>query len=191
MELEQLRNCMKNILNESRYQHSRGVEEVSCDLAFIYGYDSKKASIAGILHDCAKNLTEEQLILECKKYQLPVKEIEMQNKQLLHAKIGAVHAKNLYGVEDEEILNAITYHCTGRPALSLLEKIIYTADYIEPFRRPLPEIDEIRRAAYENLDLAVYMISKNILNYLQNSGAAIDSLSMETYEYYKTLISER
>jgi len=177
---------MKKTLTESRYQHSLGVEEVSCDLALIYGYDMDKACIAGILHDCAKCLTEEQLIYECNQYHLPVKEIEMQRKQLLHAKVGAAYARFLYEVEDESILNAITYHCTGRPAMSLLEKIIFTADYIEPYRKQLPGLEEIRRAAYEDLDQAVYMILKNTLLYLQKTGAVIDTLTNETYEYYKT-----
>jgi predicted HD superfamily hydrolase involved in NAD metabolism len=185
MELEQLESNMKIVLKESRYKHSIGVEDVSCDLALIYGYDTKKASIAGILHDCAKNLTEEQLIEECKRYHIPIKEVEMRCKQLLHAKVGAVYARNLYDVVDEEILRAIHYHCTGKPSMTLLEKIIFTADYIEPYRRPLPRIDQIRKAAYEDLDLAVYMILKNTLDYLLNSGAVIDTLTVETYEYYK------
>lgn len=188
MELEQLENYMQISLKESRYQHCVGVEEVSYDLALIYGYDTDKASIAGILHDCAKCLTEEQLIKECNKYHIPIKNIEMQCKQLLHAKVGAVYAKHLYKVRDEEILNAITYHCTGRPAMSLLEKIIFTADYIEPYRRPLPGIDEIRATAYENLDRAVYMILNNTLHYLIKTNAVIDTLTIETYEYYKTVV---
>jgi len=185
MELERLKDCMKNVLDKSRYQHSLGVEEVSCDLAFIYGYDTDKACIAGILHDCAKNLTGDQLICECNRYQLPIKEIELKCKNLLHAKVGAAHARFIYGIEDADIYNAITYHCTGRPAMSLIEEIIFIADYIEPYRKPLPKIDEIRRAAYEELDLAVYLILKNTLDHLQNTGAIIDTLTNETYEYYK------
>lgn len=187
MELEQIKDCMKKQLKESRFRHCIGVEEVSYDLALIYGYDTRKASIAGILHDCAKFLTDEQLTRECNRYQIPIKEIELQCKGLLHAKVGAAFARDIYEIEDEDILNAITYHCTGRPAMSLLEKIIFTADYIEPFRKPLPRIDEIRKAAYEELDYAVYIILKNTLDYLQNTGAVIDTLTNETYEYYKAV----
>ena len=105
---------------------------------------------------------------------------------LLHAKVGAVYAKDKYGVEDEDILNAITYHTTGRPAMSLLEKIVFIADYIEPYRDPLLNLDEIRKIAYENLDQAIVMISENTLDYLKDIGVAIDTMTNETYEYYKS-----
>ncbi|MGB4661376.1 MAG: bis(5'-nucleosyl)-tetraphosphatase (symmetrical) YqeK [Mobilitalea sp.] len=182
-----LRNSMKKILKESRYQHSIGVEEVSCDLAIINGYDPVKASITGILHDCAKNLTDEELLAECIKYHLPITEVEAICVDLLHAKVGAIHAKEKYGVMDEDIYNAITYHTTGRPGMSLLEKIVFIADYIEPYRKLIPGINEIRVAAYENLDLAVYMITENTLKYLDQTCSTIDTLTNETYEYYKQL----
>jgi predicted HD superfamily hydrolase involved in NAD metabolism len=188
MELEQIRDSMKMILKPSRYLHSKGVEEVACDLAAIYGYDMEKACIAGMLHDCAKNLTDPELLLECKNFGITVTEVEKECMLLLHAKVGALHARIKYGVEDEEILSAITYHTTGRPAMSMLEKIIFTADYIEPYRKPLPRIDEIRRTAYTELDIGIYMILENMLDYLNASSAVIDSLTVDTYKYYKAVL---
>lgn len=189
METEQLRECMKKILKKSRYQHVLGVEDVAVDLAVIYGCDCQKASIAGILHDCAKPLTDDELLAECKKYQIPISEYEAQSIYLLHAKVGAAHARDKYGIQDEDILNAITYHTTGRPNMSLLEKIIFTADYIEPNRKPLPRIEEIRFAAYDShIDLALFMILENTLNYLKSIDAVIDHRTNETYEYYKKYI---
>jgi predicted HD superfamily hydrolase involved in NAD metabolism len=188
MNLEQMRDSMKMRLKESRYHHSVGVEEVAHDLAVIYGYDEEKACIAGILHDCARNLPDIELLGECEQYQLPVSEIENICAFLLHGKVGAAYAKNLFGVEDEDVINAITFHTTGRPAMSLLEKIIFTADYIEPYRKPLPRIDIIRKVAYTDLDLAVLMILENTLEYLKNTGAEIDTLTVETYEYYKKVL---
>jgi len=188
MNLEQIRNSIQLLLKESRYRHSVGVEEVACDLAVIYGYDCEKASIAGILHDCAKYLTDEELIAEGERYHLPIRDIEYRCGFLLHAKVGATYAKEKYGIEEEDMLNAITYHTTGRPGMSLLEKIIFTSDYIEPYRKPLPRIDEIRNAAYHNLDLAVLMILENMLNYLKATSAQIDTLTEETYQYYKSVI---
>ena len=130
MQLEQIRVSMKMLLRESRYLHSIGVEEVSCDLALIHGYDMEKAKVAGILHDCAKYMADQELLEECKKYQLPVSEIEMRCPFLLHAKVGSLHAQIKYGIKDEEILSAITYHTTGRPAMTLLEKnYIYSRLY--------------------------------------------------------------
>ncbi len=188
MDLELLQESMKEILKQPRYLHSIGVEEVACDLAVIHGYDAKKASVAGILHDCAKNLSDEELLQYCKNYQLEVTEIEARCPFLLHGKVGAAFAKDRYGINDSEIINSIIYHTTGRPNMSLLEKIIFTADYIEPYRKPLPRIDEIRAMAYSDLDMAVLMILENTLGYLEQSQAEIDTMTVDTYKYYKTML---
>jgi nicotinate-nucleotide adenylyltransferase len=187
MELQQLRDNVKPLMKDSRYQHTLGTEAVAYDLALIHGYDTIKASIAGILHDCAKDLSDEELLHECVRLKLPVTEIEKQRALLLHAKVGAAYAGEKFGIRDEEILNAIAYHTTGKPGMTLLEKIIFTADYIEPNRKPLPNIDVIRQTAYNNLDQAITMISKSTLDYLESTGAAIDTLTRDTYEYYKQL----
>lgn len=187
-DLEPIRENLKKLLKESRYLHSTGVEEVAHDLALINGYNTDKAATAGILHDCAKYLTEEELLRVCEDSHIPVTDVERRQAFLLHAKVGAAFARSKYGIEDEEILSAITYHTTGHPNMTMLEKIIFTADYIEPYRRPLPRIDEIRRTAYENLDLGVYMILENVLNYLKSTGEEIDPLTEETYEYYKSVL---
>lgn len=188
MDLEIIRENLQNILDPARYRHSIGVEEVACDMAVIFGYDMEKARIAGLLHDCAKYLTDDQLIAKSKEYHLPISEVEQSCGFLLHGKVGAVFAKEIYGVEDVDILNSIIYHTTGRPAMSLLEKIIFTADYIEPYRRPLPRIKEIRLAAYSDIDLAITMVLENMLTYLKDSGSVIDTLSEDTYNYYKAVI---
>jgi HD superfamily phosphohydrolase YqeK len=72
--------------------------------------------------------------------------------------------------------------------MSLLEKIIFTADYIEPYRKPLPRIDDIRRAAYSELDLGVFMILENMLYYLNDTAAVIDPLTVDTYQYYEAVL---
>lgn len=188
MELEQLRKSMKDILSDSRYRHSVGVEDVCCDLALIHGDDVIKASIAGILHDCAKYLTSEELIAECEKYRINISDIErILPQMLLHAKLGVVYAKEKYGIMDEDILNAIEYHTTGRPAMSKLEKIVYIADYIEPNRKMIPNIDYCRKIAYQDLDNAIKIITKQTLEYLFNKDNMIDPLTKKTYDYYVNL----
>lgn len=185
MDIQELREKIKDILSESRYNHSVKVEEVSYDLALIHGEDTLKASIAGILHDCAKHLSGDELIKECEKYQLKISETERKiPRQLLHSKLGAVYAKEIYGITDEDILNAIEFHTTGRPAMSKLEKIVFVADYIEPCREILPNINYIRETAYEDLDEAVILISKQTLEYLSQKGFMIDPMTKETYNYY-------
>lgn len=187
MELAQLREGIKKHLSEKRYEHSLGVEEVCYDLALIHGSDTIKASIAGILHDCAKYLTEDELLKECERYQIPITESERKSPYLLHAKVGSIYAKERYGVFDEDILNAITYHTTGRPAMSKLEKIVYIADFIEPNRKPIPILSKARLRAYENLDQAIILITKSSLEYLKAKGALIDPLTEATYKYYVDL----
>ncbi len=188
MNMEMIRRDLRNLLKASRFRHSEGVANVTYDLALIHGYDTQKAELTGILHDCAKYLSDQELMEACQKYNLPVTEVESRCPFLLHAKVGAYFARTRYDITDEEILSAITYHTTGRPDMTLLEKIIYTADYIEPYRKPLPRIMEIREAAYLNLDQAVYMIAENILNYLRSTGKEFDHLTVETYNYYKAIL---
>lgn len=185
MDLKQLRESMKSVLSVSRYRHTLGVEEVCYDLALIHGDDTLKASIAGILHDCAKYLNEEDLIKECERNQIKMSETERKLPMvLLHAKVGAIYAKEKYGVIDDEILMAIEFHTTGRPGMSMLEKIVYIADYIEPNRSMIPNINYIRETAYKDLNKAIELIIKQTLQYLSDNKNIIDPLTKVTYEYY-------
>lgn len=184
MDINRLREGIRKVLSEKRFTHSLGVEEVSYDLALIYGADTQKASIAGILHDCAKYMTKEEFLTECEKYQLPISKYERDDPYMLHAKLGAVYAKDRYGITDKEILNAILYHTTGRPDMTLLEKIVYISDYIEPNRKSFPGRDEAREAAYRNIDEAVVIVSKCTLEYLNKKGVNIDPATKVTYDYY-------
>ncbi len=187
MDIQQLRDSMKEVLSPSRYLHSIGVEEVARDMAVIFGYEEEKAGIAGILHDCAKYLSEVQLLEQCEIHHLEVREAERKCPFLLHGKVGAVFAKEKYGIFDEEILTSIEYHTTGRPGMTLLEKIIFTADYIEPYRRPVPNIEDIRKAAYSDIDRGVLLILENMLNYLRQSEVVIDGRTEDTLSYYQAL----
>lgn len=184
----QMAEKLKTKLSEKRFEHSIGVEYTAGTMAYIYGVDYEKALIAGLLHDCAKYLSNDKKIEKCKKRGIPISEYEYKNPELLHAKLSAVYAKEKYGVADEDILSAITWHTTGRPAMSPLEKIIYIADYIEPNRNLLPEMDVIRKEAYSDLDKCLLHILKNCVTYLRKKGAAIDPVTLETYEYYNNMI---
>lgn len=186
-----LQKKMKKVLEEKRFQHTLGVAYTASNLAFVYGYDDKKAFIAGLLHDSAKCISHQKRLMICKKNHLEITTVEEENPVLLHAKVGAFFAKEKYGVCDEEILNAIRFHTTGRPDMTLLEKIIYVADFIEPHRKKLPRLDEIRKISFEDLDMAIYMILKNSLNYLEKGNAKIDTKTEETYIFYKKMIEER
>lgn len=187
MELLEIRDRVRPMMKDRRYLHTLGTEETAYDLAIIHGCDLFKARLTALLHDCAKNLPGEKMLQECIRYGISITKTEQQRTELLHAKLGVVYAREKFGIEDEEILNAIRYHTTGRPGMTLLEKIIFTADFIEPYRKPLPNLNEIRWAAYNDLDLAVTLIAKSTLDYLERKGAITDSLTRETYDYYKSL----
>lgn len=181
----QMAEKLKEKLPSKRFEHSIGVEYTAGTMAFIHGINPEKAMIAGLLHDCAKYLPSEKKIEKCKKYNLSISVCEYQNPELLHAKLSAVYAKEKYSITDEEILSAITYHTTGRPKMSALEKIIYIADYIEPNRDILPDMDIIRKEAYEDLDKCLLHILYNSIYYLGKKSSAIDPITQESYNYYR------
>lgn len=116
--------------------------------------------------------------------------MEEKNPFLLHSKVGAYIAKEKYGVEEEDILNAIICHTTGKPHMTLLDKIIFIADYIEPMRTKAPNLTDVRKLAFEDIDLALFKILSDTLEYLRHSQKTIDGMSLRAYEFYKEQILE-
>lgn len=176
--------------NDFRYQHTIGVMNTAVELAKHYEVDVDKARIAGLLHDCAKGFTGQRNLELCEKYGLPISETEQKNLGLLHAKLGAYLARQEYGIDDEEILDAIRWHTTGRPKMTPLDKIIYIADYIEPNRNQAPNLDQIRRLAMVDLDECLYTILEDSLAYLKTKNEVVDQMTEETYLYYKELLNK-
>ena len=174
-------------LTEKRFYHSLGVQSISFALAIQYGSDIEKANVAGLLHDCARCLPDDKMLLKCEKYNLSISEVERRNPYLLHGKLGAYYAENKYGISDADILSAITYHTTGKPDMTLLEKILFVADYIEPNRSSkwIPDLNEVRKLSFQNINSAIYQILKNTLNYLNVKHQELDSITVEAYNYYK------
>ncbi len=184
MTREKMISRLKTKINEKRMEHSLGVEYTAACMAMVHGADVEKARIAGLLHDCAKGLPTKEKLEKARKHGLPISKYEEKNPDMLHAKLGAFYARYKYDVNDEEILDAICYHTTGRPNMTLLEKIIFVADYIEPNRKSLKEMDEIRREAFSDLDKCVVHILKNTLDYLESSFCDMDYMTQMTYNYY-------
>lgn len=187
MNLFEMQTEVKKRLTLNRFYHTLGVQTTSFSLALLYGEDYNKATYAGLLHDLAKCLTDEDLLNDCKKFNLPISKVEEANPYLLHGKLGAYYAKMEFGIEDIDILNAITYHTTGRPDMTLLEKIVFIADFIEPGRDEIrnPCLQKVRRLSFESIDLAVLEILKSTLDYLSDDKSSIDTLTIDTYNYYK------
>lgn len=186
----ELLNCLSSTLRPKRYAHTLGVAYTAAALAVCHGADKEKAELAGMLHDCAKYFSDKEMFSLCEQYGIELTTTERINTALIHSKLGAYLAKERYGVEDDEILSAIRYHTTGKPDMSMLEKIIYIADYIEPGRHmdcsPY-SLEDVRQECFKNLDRGMLMILTNGVHYLQNSGKEIDELSITAYEYYKAL----
>lgn len=184
-DLKRLRKTVKKNQDAKRFEHTLGVEFTAAALAMRYNESIHDARAAGILHDCAKCMSDEKRLAICDKHGIAVTDIERRNPFLLHGKAGAYLAEKKYGVKDQNIFNAIQFHTTGREAMSTLEKIIFVADYIEPGRRRVPGLSEIRKLAFIDLDDAVLQILENTLDYLRNSGGEIDPMTEVTCNYYR------
>ncbi|MCI9681216.1 MAG: HD domain-containing protein [Lachnospiraceae bacterium] len=175
---------IKHEMDDGRYQHTLGVMYTCAALAMRYEYDIQKAELAGLLHDCAKCIPNGKKLKLCEKHNIQISETERRNPFLLHAKLGAFLAMDRYGVEDKEIISAILNHTTGKPNMSLLDKIVYVADYIEPRRSKAENLEEIRKLAFLDLDQALYQILSDTLKYLDKGSGEIDNMTMKAYEYY-------
>lgn len=181
---------LRKYIDEERYWHTIGVMYTAASLAMCHGADMEKARVAGLLHDCAKCIPNHKKLKLCGQYGLHISDTEKNAPYLLHAPLGACIAKDKYDVTDQEILSAITWHTTGRPGMSLLDKIIYIADFIEPMRSKASNLPLVRRLAFEDLDMSVYVTLRDTLFYLKNSSS-LDKRTIEAYNYYKRIINER
>ena len=188
-DVKKIRKAMEKCQDAKRYEHTLGVTYTAAALAMRFDCDIKKAQIAGLLHDCAKCLSDEKRLSICEKHNISITEVERRNPFLLHAKIGSYLAMELYGVRDKDIINAILNHTTGRPGMSKLEKIIYIADYIEPNRKQAPNLREIRKLAFVDLDKALLCVLEDTLEYLETIKGDVDPMTQKTYEYYKGVVN--
>lgn len=183
-EISKIKKELSKELDAKRYEHTLGVAYTAACLAMRYECDMNMAYIAGLLHDCAKGMSHDERVSYCKKHNIEVTEIEKRNPSLLHAKVGAHMCGEKYGVKDEEIGNAVRYHTTGRPAMTLLEKIVFIADYLEPHRTEQEDLPVVRKQVFVDIDLALRTILSDTLLYLKESGKPIDSMTEKTYQYY-------
>jgi predicted HD superfamily hydrolase involved in NAD metabolism len=182
---------LKKELTENRYRHTMGVTYTACALAMVHGANLSQARMGGLLHDCAKCIPNSEKIEICKKKKIPVSEFEIEHPVLLHAKLGAYLAKKEYGCDDQAVLDAITWHTTGRPAMTLLEKIVFVSDYIEPNREKQPNLAEIRKLAFTDIDQCMYLILRDTVDYLSENPKSMDHTTLSAYSYYKKLIRAR
>ena len=162
-------------LHYKRFIHTLSVAYTATSLAMCYGADVEKAEIAGLLHDCAKCMDLKKMIRICEKAGLSVSDIERGSGALLHSKAGSVLVTEKYGYTDPDIVNAVRYHTTGRPGMSLLEKIIFLADAIEPGRK-YTGVDDIRRLVWDegSLNKACLRSLENTIHFVKTKGDYLD-----------------
>jgi len=190
--IDKIKQQLKRKQSSDRYEHTIGVSYTAICMAMRFDCDLKKAEIAGLLHDYAKCFPDDVQLSKCEKYNISITEAERICPYLLHAKLGAFMAMDKFDVDDKDIINAILYHTTGRPAMSTLEKIVYIADYIEPKRNKARNLTEIRRMAFVDLDITMLMILSDSLDYLKKKqGDRVDEMTVKAYDYYKKLDLEK
>ena len=181
--LEQLRPVALSCLNHRRIPHVLGTEQEAVRLAERWGADVDKARRAALLHDCTKKLNLEEQLAVAERFHVPLDEMERREIKLLHAKTGAGVAEAVFGT-DEEITSAIRWHTTGRGGMTLLEKVIYLADYIEP-NRDFPGVEALRRTCYEDLDAGLLLGLEMTIGEMESRNVPIHPKTLEARDALK------
>ena len=181
--LSRLRPAALSYLKYKRIPHVLGTEQEAIRLAERYGADVEKARRAALLHDITKKLDMADQLALCQRYGIRLDDLEQKALKLLHAKTGAAIARDVFGVDDE-IYNAIWYHTTGHAGMTLLEKIIYIADYIEP-SRDFPGVDRLRKVCYENLDAGVLLGLEMTVEEMTAMGNPVHRATLEARDFLK------
>ena len=183
-EKKKLINYLKTKIDDKRLKHSVNTAKEAVYLAKKYNSDPDKAYLAGLLHDVAKGLSGADLENTANQYGIEIDEYEVVNPELIHGKIGAVMVNKQLGIEDKDILGAIRWHTTGHKNMTLLEKIIYLADIIEPGRKFL-HVNIIKRLAYQDIDQAMVFALEHIFEFVKSKGFSLHPESIEAYHFLK------
>ena len=180
MGMKEYKEIVKQSMSKSRYIHSVNVSKKAVELAKLYNADVKKCEVAGILHDITKEAVREEQLKLIEKSDIILTDLEMQTSKLWHAITGSIYVKDILKIEDTEIIDAIRYHTTGRANMGLIEKIIYTADFISD-ERDYKDVDVIRKLAEKSLEEAMlYGVSYTIKD-LVNRGITVEPNTVDLY----------
>lgn len=180
--IDEMKVYLKNNLIENRYIHVLGVVDTAIRLAKINEVDEKKAEIAALAHDIAKNMTIYELKEIIDKNNIELSYDEEKNQEIWHSIVGPIVAKEVFKIEDEEILSAMRWHTTGKENMSKLDKVIYMADMIEP-NRNFPGVDVLRRETFKDLDNGVLKGLNHTIKYLLNKDVPININSIKARNY--------
>ena len=178
MDYQEILVILTKDLRPARFRHSRDVSRTAVRLAECWDIDIEKARLAGILHDCARNLKGAELLSVAISHGLELGDIEKLQPALVHAPLGAILAQHRFGITDPEILQAIRRHTTGAAHMSSLDKIIYLADCIEPGRN-YQGVEQTRELAEKNLDAAVLIAYDHSIRFVLDGGGLLHQNTIE------------
>ena len=188
MSREALLAKMETVMPEKRLRHCLGVEKAARELAERFGLDVEKAGLAGLLHDYAKKVSDEEFLLLIDKYQLDP-DLKNWGNNVWHGMVGIYKIQEDLGIEDAEILRAIKVHTVGSGTMSELDKVVYVADYIE-HNRDFPGVDKARELAKRSLNQAVAYETARTVEHLTHKGMPIYPQTLETYNAFVGYLKE-
>ena len=182
MDYAEARKLVKSRLSEKRWTHTKNVKKMAVKLAKRWGADPEKAAMAAILHDSAKELPKSELLQIFADNAIIAENAPARPAPVWHGIAAAILAQTCWGIEDPEILSAIRCHTTGKPDMTLLEKIIYLADYIEP-TRDFPGVEALRRTVYEDLDQGLLMGLTMTIDEMEEMGNPVHHMTRDARDY--------
>lgn len=180
---DELKQLTKSMLSEKRYYHCLCVASQAETLARIFGVCEEAANTAGLLHDILKNQDNDKMLIFAKKFDIMFDSVEFDCPKLWHSIVGAEYVRHELKIQNDDIINSIRYHTTGRPNMSLLEKIIFVADCTSLDRR-YPDAEYARQLSYQNIDDALVYCLKFLINYLSKHNRIIHPNSINAYNFY-------
>ena len=178
MEYNEILVTLANELRPARFRHCRDVSQTAVRLAERWDADIEKARLAGIVHDCARNLKGEELLKTSRQFGMIPSPLELLQPALIHAPLGAIIAERRFGISEPQVLQAIRRHTTGAPQMTLLDKVIYLSDCIEPGRN-FSGVRKIRDMAVEDLDAAVLLAYEHSILFVVANGGLLHPNTVE------------
>ena len=180
MEFTERKALLKASLPTKRYEHSIAVYKTAKEIAKTCGVDVEKAKLAGLLHDCGREIPTKNFIEKIKELGIKADIVEINQPILLHDKLGVYYAEHKYDVHDKEILDAILYHTTGAPHMSKLAMVIYLADILEP-ARDYPGVDDLRKLVTQDLEQTLFQAYIQTIKFLLDGKQLVHPNCIEAY----------
>lgn len=189
MSIDEIKEKLEKVLTPKRFEHSIHVMEAARMLAERFGEDVDRAELAGLIHDCARDMKKGDTLELCCKYGIAPDDIMKDQPELLHGPVGSHLAKELFGVEDSRVLAAVADHTMGCEGMDKLCRIVFIADYIEA-GRSYPGVESIRKAAEESLEKAIVAGLDNTIGFIVSKGGLLHPQTINTRNWALELLKK-